>query len=380
MALNERVRIARRFLRSVRIDSDLGDAATLEGFICPQSFADVLITMTRHVSEMGQGAFTWTGPYGSGKSSLVVALSALLNSSSGLQEEAAKVFGQKLAKAVWGALPMGTKGWRILPVVARRDNPVSVIGEAVTRSELISRVPRGGWTESNLIAALTGVAAEKPKSYGGLILFIDEMGKFLEAALQDGSDIYILQQLAEVASRSKGRFLIVGVLHQAFEEYAHRLSYEMRDEWAKIQGRFIDLIVNTTGEEQINLIFRAIESDHRSENGRRAGVRRRRVRSPGARWRCRRAGYHAGGMLAVASCCGVPARADITAALWSKPAQHIRLSEFIGTPRFPGFSESRGGRGAVWPRPALGVPSHQLGAVHSGFTRWTSMGLGGGSA
>ena len=263
MALNERVHIARRFLRSVRIDADLGDVAALEGFVCPQSSADVLITMARHVSETGQGAFTWTGPYGSGKSSLVVALSALLNGNIGLQKEAAKVFGKKLTKAVWGALPTGTKGWRVLPVVARRDNPVSVIGEAVKRAGFVSRVPRGGWTETNLIAALTGKAAEKPKTHGGLILFIDEMGKFLEAAAQDGSDIYVLQQLAEAASRSHGRFLLVGVLHQAFEEYAHRLSHEMRDEWAKIQGRFIDLIVNTAGEEQIDLISRAIESDHR---------------------------------------------------------------------------------------------------------------------
>ena len=37
----------------------------------------------------------------------------------------------------------------------------------------------------------------------------------------------------------------------------------MRDEWAKIQGRYIDLIVNTAGEEQIDLISRAIDSDHR---------------------------------------------------------------------------------------------------------------------
>ena len=88
------------------------------------------------------------------------------------------------------------------------------------------------------------------------------MGKFLEAAARDSSDIYILQQLAEAASRSNGRLLIVGVLHQAFEEYAHRLSREMRDEWAKIQGRFIDLVVDTAGEEQIDLISRAIESDH----------------------------------------------------------------------------------------------------------------------
>src|SRR5690625_4888754 len=103
------------------------------------------------------------------------------------------------------------------------------------------------------------VATSKPKTHGGLILFLDEMGKFLEAAAQDGSDVYLFQQLAEAASRSNGRFLFVGVLHQAFDEYAHRLSHELRDEWAKIQGRFVDLPVNTIGEEQIDLISRAIE-------------------------------------------------------------------------------------------------------------------------
>ena len=264
MVLNERVRIARRFLRSIRIDTDIGDTAALEGFVCPQSSADVLLTMAHHVSGTGHGAFTWTGPYGSGKSSLVIALSALLNGDPRLQKEAANIFGQKLTKAIQSALPTGTKGWRIVPVVGRRDNPVSVIGEAFKRTGLISRKPRGGWTESNLITILTKVVAEKPKIHGGVVLFIDEMGKFLEAAAQDNSDIYILQQLAEIASRSNGRFLFIGVLHQAFEEYAHRLSHEMRDEWSKIQGRFIDLVVDTANEEQIDLISRAIESDYQS--------------------------------------------------------------------------------------------------------------------
>lgn len=263
MALHERVRIARRFLRSIRIDDDLGEYAALEGFVCPQSSADVLMTMARHVSETGHGAFTWTGPYGSGKSSLVVALSALLNGNTGLRDKATQVFGKSLTKTIWNALPMGDKGWHVVPVVGRRDHPVNVIGEAVQSARLVPRRPRGGWTESKLIAALTTASAENPETYGGLILFIDEMGKFLEAAARDSSDIYVLQQLAEAASRSDGRLLIVGVLHQAFEEYAHRLSREMRDEWAKIQGRFIDLVVDTAGEEQIDLISHAIESDHR---------------------------------------------------------------------------------------------------------------------
>ena len=78
MLLAERVAVSRRFQRAIRIDSDLGDPLALEGFVCPPSSAMVLEAMAQHLSESGQGAFTWTGPYGSGKSSLVIALSALL--------------------------------------------------------------------------------------------------------------------------------------------------------------------------------------------------------------------------------------------------------------------------------------------------------------
>lgn len=263
MLLKDRIHIARRFLRSIRIDTDLGDPKALEGFVCPQTSAEVLLAMAKHVAETGQGAFTWTGPYGSGKSSLVVALSALLNGNAALQKHAAKVFGKKVTDAVWKALPTGSKGWRIVPVVGRRENPVEVIGEALSNAGLVSRQPRGGWSESQVIKTVTEAAAFSPKAHGGLVIFIDEMGKFLEGAAHEGSDIYIFQQLAELASRSGGRLLIIGVLHQAFEEYAHRLSREMRDEWAKVQGRFIDLAVNTAGEEQIDLISRAIESDRK---------------------------------------------------------------------------------------------------------------------
>ena len=263
MPLNARVRIARRFLRSVRIDADLGETGALEGFVCPQSSAEVLLSLARHVSETGQGAFTWTGPYGSGKSSLIIALSALLNGNAKLQKQAAKLFGRRLTSATWKALPTGTKGWRAVPVVGRRDNAVVVIGEALKSHGITSRVPRGGWNERNLIRCLTDAAASKPKTHGGVIVFIDEMGKLLEAAAQDGSDIYVLQELAEAASRSEGRLIVVGVLHQAFEEYANRLSHQIRDEWAKVQGRFVDLVVDTAGEEQIDLISRAIESDHK---------------------------------------------------------------------------------------------------------------------
>ena len=262
VALADRTHVARRYQRAIRIDTDLGDPAALEGFICPRSSAEVLETMARHVTESSQGAFTWTGPYGSGKSSLAVALSAALNGDKALRRHAASILGPDTMALLRKALPPRPRGWRILPVVGRRDSPAQVIGEAIRTSGLMAgRLPRI-WTEQRVLDTLEKIAALNPRVGGGLAVFIDEMGKFLEASAHDGSDIHLFQQLAERAARSRGRLLVVGILHQAFEEYAHRLSRQMRDEWSKIQGRFVDLGVNTGGEEQIDLLGRAIESDH----------------------------------------------------------------------------------------------------------------------
>ena len=137
-----------------------------------------------------------------------------------------------------------------------------MIGRAVERSKFVRPRLFGQWSEEETLEALIRVSKRNRSQEGGLIIFIDEMGKFLEGAAYDRTDLYFFQELAERASRSGGRLIVVGILHQAFEEYANRLSREMRDEWAKIQGRFVDLPVNASPEEQLDLIGRAIESDH----------------------------------------------------------------------------------------------------------------------
>ena len=258
----ESVQVARRFRLSIRIDADLNSIEALRGFNCPKSSADVLITMARHVYETRQGAFTWTGPYGSGKSSLIIAFASLLSRDRKVSEFATRILGENVVSEIRRALPVDENGWQVLPVVGSRNDPIFAIGEVLRSRGLVSRRPRGGWTEDYLVNKLTQLASKNSKSNSRIVLFVDEMGKFLEFAAQNNADIYVFQQLAEVASRSDGRFLIIGILHQAFSEYARDLSSELRDEWAKIQGRFVDLAVNATGDEQIELISRAIQSDH----------------------------------------------------------------------------------------------------------------------
>ena len=263
MLLADRVSVSRRFQRAIRIDTDYGDPTALDGFHCPRSCAVILETMAHHVSETGQGAFTWTGPYGSGKSSLAVALASLLNGNGAMRQVAANVIGRDTADLVWDALPPKVDGWRVLPIVGRRERPEILVGEALASSRFPKVRRRRKWTEKQVLDTVTELAQRDPETSGGLIILVDEMGKLLEGVSRDGSDVYFFQQIAELASRSAGRLLFVGVLHQAFEEYSYRLARETRDEWSKIQGRFVDLPVNVGADEQLALLGQAIDPGDR---------------------------------------------------------------------------------------------------------------------
>ena len=252
--LATQVLVNRRFQRSVRVDTDIDEPGALEGFVCPSSTAQALISMARQTAETGHGAFTWTGPYGSGKSSLAVALAALLGPDGRSRTLARAAIGAEAATELLSLFKAGRKGWTTLPVVGSRMDAALAIADALDgprRGRKRTSIPN-----NEVIDKLKAAAVEAPGA--GLIVILDEMGKFLEHAAFGDTDVYFFQQLAEAASRSNRRLIVIGVLHQAFDDYAHRLTREVRDEWLKIQGRFADVPINVAGEEQIALIGRAI--------------------------------------------------------------------------------------------------------------------------
>ena len=249
--------IPSRFLRSTRIDTDFDNETVLENLIFLPTWKKNLEVMLHHFASTNQGAFTWTASYGSGKSSLAVAFSALLGTNVKLRHKAEKIFGHNFTKKIRRLMPLESKGWRVLPIVARNGDPISIIGEAAVKSGIVRSMPIDGWTEHSLVTWLN--AESMSKGYGGLVIIIDELGKLLEAAVKNSFDIHILQQLAEYASRSNGRLLFIGILHQSFGEYAGKISQQVRDELAKIHGRFVDLSLNLDRDEQIDIISHAVK-------------------------------------------------------------------------------------------------------------------------
>lgn len=254
--LSEVVSISRHFLRSVRIDMDYGREDALQGYICQGTARRVLENVAKQILDTNQRAFTWTGPYGGGKSSLALALCSLVGPDANLRSKAAQVLGTEDNDPLRQAFPTGQSGWLVVPVVGRRGSVIESLSAAISKAAGVKL--RKNAAASAVLSSLTELAEARKDN--GVLLVIDEFGKFLEEAARLGEDIYFFQELAEAASRVDGRLVVIGVLHQAFEQYAARLGREVRDEWAKIQGRFIDVPLVAASDEVIALIGRAIES------------------------------------------------------------------------------------------------------------------------
>lgn len=239
------ISVGRRFTRSARVDSDLGNVEAIQGFVLQPSVRVAFETMAEANSKGQQSAFTWTGPYGGGKSSAALVLAELLGPDGPLRDAACAIVGAKLASLLDKSFGRTKKGWKVVALSGRRgaiaDDLRAVLNLAETDDPVSAMIERS-----------------KHADHDGIFLLIDELGKYLEYAALESGDLHILQDIAEHSVRSKGRLLTVGILHQSFERYAARLPRAMRDEWAKIQGRFQDVVLANGSEEVLDLISRAI--------------------------------------------------------------------------------------------------------------------------
>lgn len=261
--LSDIVQISRQYQRSIRIDADIGRADALDGYIFHSTASSVIEGMCRQVVGTNQRSFTWTGPFGGGKSSLAVALASALHPNKALRAKARAALHIDSKPAFDKAFPV-RNGWLVVPVVGRRGSVVSELGAAIRKAQGKSFDGRNKPTAQSVIADLLIEAKERPND--GVLVFIDEMGKFLEAsALGSGDDVYFFQELAEASARTEGRLVVVGVLHQSFAQYAARLGIDTRDDWAKVQGRYLDLPFVAASDEVVELIGRAIEAKRRPD-------------------------------------------------------------------------------------------------------------------
>lgn len=99
------------------------------------------------------------------------------------------------------------------------------------------------------------------KKNKGLVIIIDEFGKFLEfiGKNKNNNDLYLLQLISEWANDdSKNVFFIIS-LHQSFISYSSSLDVSEKQEWEKIKGRFVELLFNEPIEQLLFFASKRLE-------------------------------------------------------------------------------------------------------------------------
>ena len=261
------VRVRGRFHRSVHLPRDWSAPHDPGDYLTTPALLEIAGQILGELGQPGgERAWTVTGPYGSGKSAFAMFLTDLLAVRRPQHVQAARLRKRHLR----GAEPL-------LPLLvqAERAPLMPALLGALLDTGAASRdlaVRARQWLEAPAGEGAVGVkilmefVAACP---GGLLLIVDELGKYLEyAAREPGEDIFLLQQIVEAAARSEPPVLFIGILHSGFGEYVTEGGEARRTEWQKVQGRFRDVAFSLPGEQSLDLVGSALETDFGNEVGR----------------------------------------------------------------------------------------------------------------
>ena len=265
--LSDLIRVLPRFARSANLERDAGLPGPLDGYVVTARALDVVEQIAAIAAKKSSGgAWSLTGPYGSGKSSLALLLDAALGPAGETREAAGKLISEaspaaaELVRDAHEKHQTEDMGFFRGLVTAAREPLSHTILRALHRAVegAFGEIPPDSEfpAASTLRAALRDMAVDDPRRTGPspaalvevakllaeeapLLIIIDEFGKNLEA-IQDSAaaDPYLLQQLAEAGQGSGLPIFLLTLQHLSFEDYLLHTDGPQRREWAKVQGRF----------------------------------------------------------------------------------------------------------------------------------------------
>ncbi|WP_371187830.1 hypothetical protein [Thalassotalea maritima] len=256
------VEVKQKYKSSTRIDSQLEDSKKfIDNFILHGTAINVLETISRDFSGSEQRAYTITGPYGSGKSTVALFLSLLLSTNKDEREYAEDSLDS--AEGLRSQFPNRfkiTKGWKTIKHVCAMESPAHSILYTVATSLgiTINKEQIKNYSDIECLELLKEYLNSKKVQEDGVLILLDEMGKALDFCASNNKDLYIFQLLADIAQQSDNNIVIIGFLHQSFTEYAKNKESKLQEDWAKVQGRYRDLGYNPSVDESLFLLGDAI--------------------------------------------------------------------------------------------------------------------------
>ncbi|MET7684424.1 ATP-binding protein [Streptomyces sp. NPDC005423] len=267
-------------MRSTNVERDVEDA--LHDPYVGARAVDVLERIASALADQRRTrAWSFTGPYGSGKSTLSNIIDALLgrdterrSEAERILEEASPALAHRLAAARDAIASEGFLGG---VATARRESVVATLSRALHTAAARrwgKRVPKAiasaleACADAERAGAKEILGAVTALTAGGqpLLLVIDEFGKTLEHLAGRNEfadaqhDLFLLQELAEKAAGPSGLPVYLMTLqHLSFMDYASRSSELKTREWAKIQGRFEDITFVPHHGDSLHLLRRRLD-------------------------------------------------------------------------------------------------------------------------
>ena len=247
------------FYRSVALERDAADSSAGTSFVLTpwleRGAAEILAGM-----RAGSTRRAWRiiGDLGVGKSALALAIVQALDPRISSTDMPMRQLANRL-----GDTP------RMFPliVVGSRAGLAAGLTAAIENVIEISGLLDASWAKtiravSDPFDAIISLreALRSTGRFDGLLLIIDEMGKFLEAAgEEEGFDVFRLQSLAETAARSgDARLGIILILHKGFQSYAEDWRVARRSEWEKVAERFEEMIFDHPLSHTASLLAAAL--------------------------------------------------------------------------------------------------------------------------
>ena len=252
---------------------------------------DVLERVTAALEDPARTrAWSLTGPYGSGKSTLALVTASLLGRAGNRRTEADKllteaspILARRLTAARDHAAP---DGFITCVTTARREPLLASVARALLEGaartwpddampasvrQALTPLTSAELGNQQLLAAVRALCDQAP-----VLLVIDEFGKSLEHLASHGdfsdasSDVFLLQELAELGAGARGVSLyLLTMQHLSFGDYASRSDTLLNREWAKIQGRFEDILMTVHLGDTVELVRRTLDHSGVSAKGRR---------------------------------------------------------------------------------------------------------------
>ena len=279
MTLADRIRVNTRYTRSINVERDRGSPALVDAYLPTPHSIDLLDNVAAALGSKDQPrAWSLVGPYGSGKSSFALFLHELLGPAGAAKKAAERALaGERpdLARrfrhqAKWCRVVLtGSEEPLSSRLLSAMDDAVTSFwegkrGRKPSVLEEIRRArKRSRLTDSELLGLVDSLQVTVERNgAGGLLVVIDELGKFLEyEARQGGDGVFLLQQLAERAYRgASANLLFFVLLHQGFDLYARGVGEKLKNDWAKVQGRFESVSFVEAPEQTLRVVAAAFSN------------------------------------------------------------------------------------------------------------------------